>query len=203
MDVPLIGILRGVTPEEAVPVGKALLASNITRIEVPLNSPRPLESIRLLMEAFGDHALIGAGTVLTADEVRSVHAVGGRLIVSPNCCPAVIQESQRLGMVSFPGIVTPTEAFAALDAGATGLKLFPAIQVGIEGMKAVRTVLPKSTELYAVGGISADDFDAWRTAGIDGAGLGSSLYQPGFNATEVGERASVLVSAWNSAGHFA
>ncbi|WP_136248184.1 2-dehydro-3-deoxy-6-phosphogalactonate aldolase [Halomonas borealis] len=200
MSLPLIGILRGITPDEAVAVGEALLAAGLERLEVPLNSPQPLESIRRLVEALGGRAEVGAGTVLTAEQVRDVHAVGGRMIVSPNCRPAVIEETRRLGMASYPGIVTPSEAFDALDAGATALKLFPAVQVGLEGMKAVRAVLPPGTELYAVGGIGADNFAQWRAAGVDGAGLGSALYRPGLTAEQVGERARELIAAWRSAG---
>lgn len=200
MTLPLIGILRGVTPDDAVAVGGALLDAGITQIEVPLNSPDPFTSIQRLANAFGDQALIGAGTVLSAEQVRDVHAAGGRLIVSPNCRPAVIEESYRLSMASWPGIVTPSEAFDALDAGATGLKLFPAVQVGIEGMKAVRSVLPRDTLLYAVGGIGIDNFTAWRAAGVDGAGLGSALYQPGQTPQQVGKQAQALVEAWQAAG---
>ncbi|MDR5874686.1 2-dehydro-3-deoxy-6-phosphogalactonate aldolase [Vreelandella gomseomensis] len=200
MTLPLIGILRGVTPDDAVAVGGALLDAGITQIEVPLNSPDPFTSIQRLADAFGDQALIGAGTVLSAEQVRDVHAAGGRLIVSPNCRPAVIEASCRLSMASWPGIVTPSEAFDALDAGATGLKLFPAVQVGIEGMKAVRAVLPLNTLLYAVGGIGIDNFAAWRAAGVDGAGLGSALYQPGQTPQQVGKQAQALVDAWQAAG---
>ncbi|MCA1772080.1 MAG: 2-dehydro-3-deoxy-6-phosphogalactonate aldolase [Halomonas sp.] len=200
MTLPLIGILRGVTPDDAVAVGEALLDAGITQIEVPLNSPDPLASIQRLADAFGDQALIGAGTVLRAEQVRDVHAAGGRLIVSPNCRLAVIEESYQLSMASWPGIVTPSEAFDALDAGATGLKLFPAVQVGIEGMKAVRAVLPLNTLLYAVGGIGIDNFAAWRAAGVDGAGLGSALYQPGQRPQQVGKQAQALVDAWQAAG---
>ncbi|MCW4153122.1 MULTISPECIES: 2-dehydro-3-deoxy-6-phosphogalactonate aldolase [Halomonadaceae] len=200
MTLPLIGILRGVTPDDAVAVGGALLDAGITQIEVPLNSPDPFTSIQRLADAFGDQALIGAGTVLSAEQVRDVHAAGGRLIVSPNCRPAVIEESYRLSMASWPGIVTPSEAFDALDAGATGLKLFPAVQVGIAGMKAVRAVLPLNTLLYAVGGIGIDNFAAWRAAGVDGAGLGSALYQPGQTPQQVGKQAQALVDAWQAAG---
>ncbi|MCH4562373.1 MULTISPECIES: 2-dehydro-3-deoxy-6-phosphogalactonate aldolase [Halomonas] len=200
MTLPLIGILRGVTPEEAVAVGEAVLAAGITTLEVPLNSPAPLESIRRLTKALGDRALVGAGTVLTPAQVRDVQAAGGQLIVSPNCRPAVIEETRRLAMASWPGVVTPSEAFDALDAGATGLKLFPAVQVGLEGMKAVRAVLPAGTLLYAVGGIGVDNFAAWRAAGVDGAGLGGALYQPGQSPERVGEQARELVAAWRAAG---
>ncbi|MCB8890203.1 2-dehydro-3-deoxy-6-phosphogalactonate aldolase [Vreelandella malpeensis] len=200
MTLPLIGILRGVTPSEAVDIAHALLEAGITRIEVPLNSPSPLESIALLAERFGDRALIGAGTVLTPAQVKKVHAAGGRLIVSPNARTAVIEAARALDMQSFPGIVTPSEAFDALDAGATGLKLFPAVQVGIEGMKAVRAVLPPGTLLYAVGGIGENNFAEWRAAGVDGAGLGSALYKPGQSAGQVGHQAKALVRAWQAAG---
>lgn len=200
MSLPLVAILRGITPRDAVEVGEAVLEAGIQRIEVPLNSPDPIESIRRLAEAFGTRAMIGAGTVLSTAEVREVHAAGGRLIVSPNCRPSVIAETRHLGMTSLPGIVTPSEAFDALEAGASALKLFPAVQVGIAGMQAMRAVLPKGTELYAVGGIDADNFAEWRAAGIDGAGLGSALYKPGLSAAEVSERAQALVHAWQSAG---
>lgn len=196
MTLPLIGILRGVSPDDVVAIADAVLTSGISQIEVPLNSPDPLESIRRLVDAFGDRAVIGAGTVLTPAQVRDVHAAGGQLIVSPNCRPAVIEETYRLGMASWPGIVTPSEAFDALDAGATGLKLFPAIQVGLEGMKAVRAVLPTGTLLYAVGGVGISNFAQWRAAGVDGAGLGSALYKPGQSASQVGKQAQALVDAW-------
>lgn len=200
MTLPLIGILRGVTPDDVIDVADAVLNAGITQIEVPLNSPEPLESIRRLVNAFGEQAVIGAGTVLTPAQVQDVHAAGGRLIVSPNCRPSVIEETHRLEMASWPGIVTPSEAFDALDAGATGLKLFPAVQVGLEGMKAVRAVLPEGTRLYAVGGVGIDNFAAWRAAGVDGAGLGSALYKPGQNAKAVAQQAIALVNAWKKAG---
>lgn len=199
MTLPLIGILRGVTPDEAVAVGGAVLAAGITTLEVPLNSPDPLTSIRRLAEALGDRALVGAGTVLEVDEVREVYAAGGRLVVSPNCRPAVIEATRGLGMQSWPGVLTPSEAFDALDAGASGLKLFPAVQVGIGGMKALRAVLPNATRLYAVGGIGADEFTAWRAAGVDGAGLGSALYRPGQTPAQVEQQARALVAAWRAA----
>lgn len=200
MTLPLIGILRGVTPDDVIDVADAVLNAGITQIEVPLNSPEPLESIRRLVNAFGEQAVIGAGTVLTPAQVRDVHAAGGRLIVSPNCRPSVIEETHRLEMASWPGIVTPSEAFDALDAGATGLKLFPAVQVGLEGMKAVRAVLPEGTRLYAVGGVGINNFATWRAAGVDGAGLGSALYKPGQSAKAVAQQAIALVNAWKKAG---
>ncbi|RUR55879.1 2-dehydro-3-deoxy-6-phosphogalactonate aldolase [Vreelandella populi] len=198
MTLPLIGILRGVKPDEAVDIAREVLEAGITQIEVPLNSPDPFTSISLLVEAFGERAVIGAGTVLIPEQVREVYDAGGRLIVSPNCRPSVIEETRRLGMASWPGIVTPSEAFDAIDAGATGLKLFPAVQVGLEGMKAVRAVLPSGTLLYAVGGVGVDNFTAWRAAGVDGAGLGSALYKPGQTPAEVGRQAKALVAAWEA-----
>ncbi|QQK64264.1 2-dehydro-3-deoxy-6-phosphogalactonate aldolase [Cobetia sp. cqz5-12] len=203
MSLPLVAILRGVTPQDIIAIADEIIAAGITRIEVPLNSPNPLESIAALVEhcerAHGGETVIGAGTVLTPQQVRDVHAAGGRLIVSPNADVEVIRESRRLEMVSLPGIVTPTEAFAALAAGASGLKLFPATQVGIVNMKAMLAVLPKDTELYAVGGIGSDNFAEWRAAGVHGAGLGTAIYTPGLSAAEVGERARTLVAAWQAA----
>nr|WP_163500769.1 2-dehydro-3-deoxy-6-phosphogalactonate aldolase [Halomonas socia] len=198
MTLPLIGILRGVTPEQAVAVGEAALAAGITTLEVPLNSPQPLDSIARLREALGERALVGAGTVLSPAQVREVHAAGGQLVVSPNCRPAVIAATRHMEMASWPGVVTPSEAFDALDAGASGLKLFPAVQAGIAGMQALRAVLPAGTRLYAVGGIGVDNFAAWRAAGVDGAGLGSALYRPGQEADQVREQARRLVAAWQA-----
>ncbi|WP_111413954.1 2-dehydro-3-deoxy-6-phosphogalactonate aldolase [Billgrantia lactosivorans] len=199
MSLPLIGILRGITPDDAVAVGEAVLAAGIATLEVPLNSPEPLASIRRLAEALGDRALVGAGTVLHPNQVSEVHAAGGRLVVSPNCRPAVIEATRRLDMHSWPGVLTPSEAFDALEAGATGLKLFPAVQVGIAGMQALRAVLPDGSRLFAVGGIGVGDFAAWRAAGVDGAGLGSALYRPGQSPAQVGEQARALVAAWRAA----
>ena len=179
-------------------MGEAVVAAGVTTLEVPLNSPAPLESIQRLAKALGKRARVGAGTVLTVAQVQAVQAAGGQLVVSPNCRPAVIETTRRLGLQSWPGIVTPSEAFEALDAGATGLKLFPAVQVGIEGMQALRAVLPAGTRLYAVGGINEENFTAWRTAGIDGAGLGSALYHPGQSPEQVARQAHALVAAWKA-----
>jgi 2-dehydro-3-deoxyphosphogalactonate aldolase len=198
-DRNLIAILRGLTPDDALPVGEALLAAGITRIEVPLNSPRPLESIALLAWHLGSHAIIGAGTVTAPDEVREVKDAGGRLIVSPNFDAEVVAETRRLGLSSYPGVLTPTECFAAIKARADGLKVFPAFQMGIEGLKAIRAVLPAETRLYMVGGVGPEGFGAWLDAGADGFGLGSSLYRPGMAADEVARRAQRAVTAWDDA----
>ncbi len=195
MSLPLIAILRGITPPEAVAVAEALIGAGITKIEVPLNSPQPLDSIRAMAEAFGARALIGAGTVLTPEQVGQVHAAGGRLIVSPNTDPEVIAETRRLGMESWPGAFTATECFIAIKAGATGLKLFPADQAGPSTVKALRAVLPRDMPLYAVGGADAGNFAQWLAAGADGFGIGSALYKPGDSAETVGTRAAALVAA--------
>ncbi len=193
--LPLIAILRGLTPAEAPTVGQALVDSGFAIIEVPLNSPDPLASIRALTDMF-PQTLIGAGTVLNTAQVQQVHAAGGRLIVAPNFQPAVVAQALQLGMVVLPGVVTPSEAFAAIEAGAHGLKLFPAELITPTVLKALRAVLPPSMPLLPVGGITPDNMAAYRAAGASGFGLGSALYAPGRTAEQVRRQAAAFVQAW-------
>lgn len=190
MSRPLIAILRGVTPDEAADVCGACIDAGIDRIEVPLNSPDPFDSIGRMAKAYGDTALIGAGTVLSVEDVARVGDAGGKLIVSPNCDTRVIHATKTAGMQSWPGVMTPTECFAALKAGADGLKIFPANLVGPAGIKAMRAVLPRDTPVFAVGGAGADNFAEWMAAGADGFGIGTALYTAGLTAKEVGQRAA-------------
>lgn len=195
----LIAILRGVTPAEAVAMAAALIEAGITAIEVPLNSPDPVESIARMVHAHGAEALIGAGTVLRPAEVAEVAAAGGRLIVSPNMDPQVIAETKRRGLESWPGVLTPTECFAALAAGADGLKIFPSGMMGCDGLKAIRAVLPKATQVYAVGGAGPENFGEWMAAGADGFGIGSALYKPARSLAEVARAARSIVAAYDAA----
>ena len=195
---PLVAIIRGVTPQEAEAVGAAIFDAGIRIIEVPLNSPDPLASIRRLADSPGDRALIGAGTVLDPSQVGEVQGAGGRLIVSPNTNPAVIRAAVAAGLISSPGYSTPSEAFAAVDAGAHALKFFPAEAASPAVLKAQKAVLPKDVPLIVVGGIQPDNMRPWIDAGATGFGLGSGLYAPGRSAEETGERARAYVAGWRA-----
>ena len=194
-ECPLVAILRGVTPDEAVAIGEAVAESGIRIIEVPLNSPEPLASIERLAKRFGDEVLVGAGTVLSAEDVARVAQAGGRLVVSPNTNPEVIRATVAAGMVSCPGVLTPTEAFAALDNGAHALKLFPADAASPQVVKAIRAVLPRDVRLLVVGGVTPQSAGGWLDAGADGFGLGGALYQAGQSAEETLAKAQAFVAA--------
>ena len=193
--LPLVAVLRGIRPDEASAIGEALVQAGWSLIEVPLNSPQPLQSIASLAKRLPD-ALVGAGTVLDAGQLRDVHAAGGQLVVAPNFDAEVVREARRLGMACLPGVLTASEAFAALRAGATGLKLFPAEMIPPAAVKALRAVLPQDALLLPVGGIAIGNMDAYRSAGADGFGIGSSLYKPGMSAAEVGDKALDFKAAW-------
>ena len=199
MTLSLIAILRGITPAEAPTIASTLVEAGITTIEVPMNSPDPLDSIANMVAATGDSAQIGAGTVLSVAQVNAVADAGGQLIVSPNCNQDVIRATKSRGLESWPGIFTPTEAFAALDAGADGLKLFPGSMAGPGGLSALRAVLPVGTRVYAVGGADTGNFAEWIAASADGFGIGSALYKPGMQAAEVRARATDIVTAYKAA----
>ena len=192
---PLVAILRGITPGEAEAVADALIAAGVRIIEVPLNSPDPFESIARLCARHGEAAVIGAGTVTSSDQVRRLATLGGRLVVSPHTSAEVIGATRAAGLVSAPGIATPSEAFAALAAGAHVLKLFPMEIIGAAGVRAMRAVLPSDLRLIAVGGGDADGFAGMRQAGCSGFGIGSAIYKPGMGADEVRRQADRMVRA--------
>jgi len=195
----IIAILRGITPPEAVVHAAALIEAGITSIEVPLNSPDPFASIKAMVEAFGGKALIGAGTVLSVEDVGRVAQAGGRLVVSPNVDPRVIHATKTADMQSWPGVMTPTECFAALKNGADGLKIFPGALLGPDGLKAIRAVLPAGTQVYAVGGAGPENFADWLKASADGFGIGSALYKPGQSPEETAQKAAAIVDAYDAA----
>ena len=199
MSRKIVAILRGVRPGEVEAIAAAIIDAGISTIEVPLNSPEPFDSISRIAAAFGREALVGAGTVLAPEQAEQVHAAGGRLIVSPNCDPSVIARTLELGMVSMPGVFTATECFAAIAAGATGLKLFPAGQAGTGALKALRAVLPADMPVYAVGGAGPANFAEWIAAGAQGFGIGTALYAPGDSAETVAARARDMVAALKAA----
>ena len=193
--MPLVAILRGVQPDAVEAIGEELVGAGFTLIEVPLNSPDPFRSVERLARRFAGRALIGAGTVLTVADLNRVRDAGGQMVISPNTDPAVIRASVEAGMASLPGYFTPSEAFAALAAGASALKLFPAEAATPAVLKAQRAVLPREIPILVVGGVTPDRMASWRAAGADGFGLGSALYAPGRTAAEVGASAAEFVSA--------
>jgi 2-dehydro-3-deoxyphosphogalactonate aldolase len=194
----MVGILRGLTPERAPETGAALVAAGFRTIEVPLNSPEPFETVRLLSRAHPD-CLVGAGTVLTPAEVDRVHGAGGRLIVAPNCDGHVIRRALELGMRVMPGIATATEAFTALREGASELKLFPAATYGAAHLRALKSVLPKHVKIYPVGGVGSKDIAAWLASGADGFGFGGELFKPAYTLAELTKRAQELMQALRKA----
>jgi 2-dehydro-3-deoxyphosphogalactonate aldolase len=194
--LPLLAILRGLKPEEALAVGQAIVNAGFHILEVPLNSPEPLRSIQILSAAF-PNALVGAGTVTTAQQVRDIKAAGGQLIISPHLDENVVCEAVNLGLISLPGVATPSEAFRALALGANGLKLFPAEMISPAVLKSMRAVLPKEVKLLPVGGIGIHNMADYRKSGASGFGIGSALFAPGKTAEAVGESAAAFVQAWH------
>jgi 2-dehydro-3-deoxyphosphogalactonate aldolase len=194
----IIGIFRGIKPDECEAIVRGVIEAGITTIEVPLNSPQPFDSIARLVAKFGEKAVIGAGTVLTPEEVREAASAGARIIVSPNYSEGVVRETKKLGLESWPGVLTPSECFAALAVDADGLKLFPCSVLGPSGVSAMRAVLPPNVRLYAVGGAGPKNFKDWRAAGIDGFGIGSALYKPGDNAATVAKAAREIIAAYDA-----
>jgi 2-dehydro-3-deoxyphosphogalactonate aldolase len=195
---PVCAILRGIKPEEALDVSAALVEAGIRILEVPFNSPEPLKSIAAMQQAFGDVALIGGGTVLSIEAVEDLHQAGGRIMVTPNTNPDVIRRGAELGLELLPGFMTPSEAFAAIAAGAKRIKLFPAARLGAAYVKAVKDVLPKHVGVWAVGGTGADTIGEWLAGGCEGIGVGGALYKPGDDAVTVGQRGRDLVAAWKA-----
>jgi 2-dehydro-3-deoxyphosphogalactonate aldolase len=194
--LPLVAILRGLDPADAADVGRVLFDAGWRLLEVPLNRPGALDAIRILVEMAPPDAIVGGGTMLGVDDVDAVAQAGGRLFVAPNCNPAVIAHARAAGMLCAPGVATPTEAFAALDAGAHALKLFPAESIGPAGLKAMKSVLPAGTPLWPVGGVTPEQIPAWKAAGATGAGIGSQLFTPGVTFGDLAARAHAFAAAW-------
>jgi 2-dehydro-3-deoxyphosphogalactonate aldolase len=192
---PLIAILRGVKPDEVVAIGAALERQGVVIVEVPLNSPQPMESIALLAREFGERLVIGAGTVMTLAQVAEIAAAGGKLIVTPHADAAIVRAAKQHGLLSVPGFFTPSEAFSMLAAGADALKLFPSEAASPAVLRALRAVLPAATAVLPVGGIDASNMAAWRAAGAAGFGIGSAIYRPGDSPETVGAKAQALIAA--------
>jgi 2-dehydro-3-deoxyphosphogalactonate aldolase len=199
-DRPLIAILRGITLDQAVEIAEALCDAGFKCLEVPLNSPSPMDSIRRIRDALGARAMIGAGTVLTAEAVGAAADAGAQIMISPNTDAAVISATRKAGMISLPGFSSPSEAFRAIDAGADGLKLFPAEAAGPQVLRAIKAVLPPDMPVFPVGGIAPEAMGAYRAAGAAGFGIGGALYLPGATASDVATRAQAFVKAWSEAG---
>lgn len=199
MSRKIIAILRGLETGEACEMTDALIDAGITRIEVPLNSPTPFDSIEAMVKHAGDRAVIGAGTVLDVEAVQRLADIGARMVVSPDCNPEVIRATKAAGLLSYPGVFTASECFSALRAGADGLKFFPAFKLGTDGLSALKAVLPKDAETYAVGGVGPENFLDWFRAGISGFGIGSNLFKPGRSVEDVAERAREMVAAYDEA----
>lgn len=195
----LVAILRGIKPEESVAIVGPLIEAGIEMIEVPLNSPEPFDSIKRIIKQFGSHASIGAGTVTSVDQVTRLADIGATLVVSPDTNPAVIEASKSQGLISMPGVFTPTEAFTALRSGADAIKIFPSFALSYDGFKAMKAVLPPQTVCYAVGGVDASNFSQWIAAGVDGFGVGSALYKPGDTAQTIQRTAIEMVAAFDAA----
>jgi len=195
-DLPFVAILRGLAPQDAPAIGRVLFDAGWRLLEVPLNRPGALDAIRILVDMAPPDAIVGGGTMLSVADVDAVARAGGRFFVAPNCNPAAIAHARAAGMLCAPGVATPTEAFAALDAGAHALKLFPAESIGPAGLKAMTSVLPAGTPLWPVGGVTPEQIPAWKKAGATGAGIGGQLFAPGIGLDDLGVRAAAFAAAW-------
>ena len=196
--LPLVAILRGLRPSEALDIGEVLVEAGFRIVEVPLNSPDPFDSIKLLAQSLSKRAIVGAGTVLNVPDVETLHAVGGQICISPNANPDVIRRAKALGLISFPAFFTPTEAFSAIDAGADAIKLFPAELAGTTGLKAMKAVLPKTIPVFPVGGVNPDNMKDFIEAGAAGFGIGSAVFKPGDTPEIVYKKARAFVEGWEA-----